>query len=126
MPKKIVRKNIGECDVVAKASYLGISPFKLRRIADLVRGVPVDQALAVLGNIPHKGGELLRDIVHSAVANAVHNNKMSEDGLHVGVILINEGPRHKRFQPKARGRIYQILKRTSHVVVGLTRSEGVA
>jgi large subunit ribosomal protein L22 len=108
----------------ATASYISMSPFKLRRVANVVRGLPVERALAVLQSLPHRGAKVIGDVIRSAAANAVNNSGAAGKRLKVAQLLINEGPRHKRFQPRARGRIYQILKRTCHVSVGLESFEG--
>jgi len=107
----------------ALAKAVRMSPIKLRRVANIVRGLEVDQALAILKRTPNKGSELIYEVVKSAKANAVHNQKVTTP-LVVSVVMINEGPKFKRFQPKARGRMYQITKRTSHIFVGLN-AEGV-
>ena len=59
----------------------------------------------------------------SAKFNAINNNKMGEESLVIGELLINEGPRHKRHRPRARGRMDQIIKRTSHIVVGVMEGD---
>ncbi|MFC1771296.1 50S ribosomal protein L22 [Candidatus Margulisiibacteriota bacterium] len=113
-------------EILAKSKYVRISPFKLRRIANLVRGKMVGDAIAILKNLPHKGAVILLKVVKSAQANAVNNNKLNEKGLMVSSLMINEGPRLKRFTARARGRIDQIIKRTSHIVLGVKDKEGVS
>jgi large subunit ribosomal protein L22 len=109
--------------VSAEAKYIRISPFKVRRVAKLVRGLGIDDALNLLKRLPHKGARLLFSVMHSAKANAENNSNIM-DSLVVSEILINEGPRIKRFQPRARGRMCQIIKRTSHIFVGLNNRKG--
>jgi large subunit ribosomal protein L22 len=112
-------------EVFAKAKYVRISPFKLRRIANIIRNKDLVRVIAILKSLPHKGAELILRVVNSAQANAVNNNKESKDNLVLKTIQINEGPRLKRFQPRARGRMYQIIKRNSHIIVGVEAKEGV-
>jgi large subunit ribosomal protein L22 len=113
-----------ENKVYAKAKYLRISPDKLRRIAKIIRTKPVQQAVAILKALPHKGAGILLKVINSAAANATNNHKMKADELYVAELLVNEGPQMKRYQARARGRIYQILKRSSHITVGLDVSKG--
>ena len=110
--------------VYAHIKYLKSSPIKLRRIANVVRGEKVNTALNVLRHLPHKSSELLFEAIHSAKANAINNHKCDESTLYISSLLINEGPRQKRFQARARGRIFQIQKKTSHIVVGLDDEKG--
>lgn len=102
--------------------YIRISPSKLRRVADLVRGKEVRSSLMLLKNLPHKGAKILYEAIHSAKSNAVNNHDYDENsGIIVSKLLINEGPRIKRFQSRARGRVFQILKRTSHIYVEIEK-----
>ena len=105
--------------VKAEAKYIRISPFKLRRIANTIRGKEAKSALRLLKSLPHKGAGLIYSVIHSAVANATNNNKLDENKLIVKQLLINEGPKFKRFRARARGRSASIEKRTSHIVVAV-------
>lgn len=100
----------------AVIKYVKSSPFKLRRVANLIRGKQVSYALQILKNLPHKGAGLLYKALYSAQHNAINNHNLDGE-LYVSEIMINQGPQSKRFQPKARGRIYQIIKKTSHIQV---------
>ncbi len=100
---------------VAKSNYVRISPFKLRRVANLLREKPVGQAMAVLASLPQKGAYLLKEVLQSGIANAKNNFSADVNTLVVSKLLINEGPRLKRVQPRARGRVYSIIKRSSHI-----------
>ena len=94
-----------------------MSPQKVRLVADVVRGKPVDAALAILRNMPHKAANEVYRTVASAAANAENNFQMDRDGLVIKTITVNEGPALKRFEFRARGRINQIRKRSSHITV---------
>lgn len=94
-----------------------MSPLKVRLVADLVRGKPVDEALAILQYMPHKAASEIARTIKSAAANADHNLHMSPEDLVVKTIFIDAGPMLKRFKPRARGRADRILKRTSHITV---------
>ncbi len=102
-------------ETFCKLKYVRISPSKLRRVADVIRGKNVGEAMALVRNMPHEGARILEKVLQSAVANATHNDKAELSALVVSTLLVNEGPRSSRFQPRARGRIYKIIKRTSHV-----------
>lgn len=101
----------------ACAKYIKISPRKARRVVDLIRGMNVDDAYAVLQFTPHKGSELVENVLKSAVANAEHNYDMDTDSLYVSAAYVDEGPSMKRFKPRAMGRADGIVKRTSHITI---------
>jgi large subunit ribosomal protein L22 len=101
----------------AIAKYIRISPSKVRRIVDLVRGKPVDQALAILTYMPHKAAREVARTIKSAAANAENNFDMDPADLVVKTIYADDGPRLKRYMPRARGRIDLIRKRMSHITV---------
>ena len=101
----------------ATAKYMRVSTRKTRLVAANLRGMPVEQALNALAFAPQKPAKLLRKILHSAVANAGQLPGVDVDALRVKEIIVNEGPTWKRIMPRAMGRAYQILKRTSHITV---------
>jgi len=109
--------------VYSRTKFQLMSPKKLNRVARLIRRLDVNQALAILGNMPHRSARLLYKCVLSAKFNAINNNKMDEGSLVISELLVNEGPRHKRYRPRARGRMDQIIKRTSHIVVGVMEGD---
>ena len=101
----------------AVAKYIRISPQKARLVADVVRGMEVDNAITTLKFMPKKGARILRKVIESAVANAIQTEKVDADTLYIKKILIDGGPMLKRFRPRAMGRATRILKRTSHITV---------
>lgn len=107
----------------AIAKYVRISPRKMKPIVDLVRGKSVDEALAILRFTPRKGARVLEKVINSAVANAENNYGMDKDSLYVYQVYANQGPTLKRWRPRAQGRAYQILKRTSHIGVVVKERE---
>lgn len=115
---------INNTDVYAIAKFVRISPTKLRRIANLIRKRPIDEVRAILKLLPHKGAEVILKVINSAISNAINNNKLDGNLLYIKTIMINEGAQMKRSQPKARGRIYRIIKRTSHVKVVVAEKLG--
>jgi large subunit ribosomal protein L22 len=105
---------------VARARYVRMSPMKVRRVVDLVRGMPVGQAASVLQFAQMKAAQPVAKLVASAVANAENNFDLDASKLVISTITVDEGPTMKRFQPRAQGRAYRIRKRTSHIYVEVT------
>jgi large subunit ribosomal protein L22 len=106
-------------EVRAVAKYLRVSPYKVRLVADLVRGKKVEEALTLLKFLPKKGGRLIHKTLRSAVANAENMQTIDVDTLIIKTIMVDEGPSLKRWRPRAMGRATRILKRTSHITMVL-------
>lgn len=94
-----------------------ISAQKARLVADMVRGMPVGTASAVLEHTNKKAAHLVRKVLLSAVANAENNAGADVDELKVARIYVDEGAVMKRMRARAKGRGARILKRTSHITV---------
>jgi large subunit ribosomal protein L22 len=101
----------------ASARYVRVTPLKARRVVDLVRGVPVDQALATLEFAPQAAAETVHKVLRSAVANAETTEGLDTHDLVVSVAQVDEGPTMKRWRPRAQGRATRINKRTSHITL---------
>jgi large subunit ribosomal protein L22 len=109
----------------AQARFVRVSPRKVRRVVDLVRGMKASEALDVLRFAPQAASEDVYKVVQSAIANAEHNERLAPDTLWVGEAYVDEGPTLKRFRPRAQGRAYRVRKRTSHITVVVeSRTEG--
>lgn len=109
----------------AVAKYIRMSPYKVRRVIDVVRGKPVSEALSILKYMPQRAaGEVARTI-KSAAANAENNFDMDPEDLVVKTIFADQGPVLKRFMPRARGRVDMIRKRTTHITVIVDDGEEV-
>ncbi len=106
-------------EVRAVGKYLRVSPYKVRLIADMVRGKKVEDALTILKFLPKKSGRLINKTLRSAVANAENTQAIDVDTLVIKTILVDEGPKLKRWRPRAMGRATRILKRTSHITMVL-------
>ncbi len=102
---------------LAQARYVRMTPMKCRRVIDLVRGLPVGEALDILRFAPQSAAEPVGKVVASAVANAEHNKHLDPADLFIAQAYVDEGPTLKRFRPRAQGRAYRIRKRTSHITV---------
>jgi large subunit ribosomal protein L22 len=107
----------------ARARYVRMSPMKVRRVVDLVRGMPVAQAVTALRFADLKAARPVAKLVESAAANAENNFDLDPSTLVISTITVDEGPTMKRFQPRAQGRAYRIRKRTSHIFVEVTSVE---
>lgn len=104
-------------EAIAITKYVRISPYKVRRIMDLVRGKPVDEALAMLKYMPHKAAREVSRTIKSASANAENNFDMERADLYIKVVYANEGPRLKRYLPRARGRADIMRRPMTHITV---------
>ena len=101
----------------AKASYVRVSPMKARRVIDLIRAMPAQEALSVLKFAPQAASEPIAKVLASAIANAEHNFSLDPESLIISRAYVDEGPTMKRFRPRAQGRAYRIRKRTSHITI---------
>ena len=104
-------------EAVAKLRGAPISAQKARLVADLVRGMPVEQALNMLEFSTKKAAHFVKKVLESAIANAEHNNGADVDELKVATIFVDEGITLKRIMPRAKGRADRISKRTCHITV---------
>jgi large subunit ribosomal protein L22 len=101
----------------ASARYVRITPLKARRVVDLVRGLPVEDALALLQFAPQAASETVYKVLESAVANATTIEDLDRGSLVVSKAMVDEGPTMKRWRPRAQGRATRINKRTSHITL---------
>ncbi len=106
--------------VEAKAKYVRIAPRKVRLVADVVRGMGVEEAQKVLHFIVKKPTNPVLKLLNSAIANAEHNFNMKKENLYIAEIRIDGGPIIKRFRPRARGSSSAIQKKTSHISIKLS------
>ena len=109
----------------AHARYVRLAPRKARAVVDLIRSKDVDEALSILRYTPRRAAGVVAKVVSSAAANAENNLEMKRGSLYVDQAYVDEGPTMKRIQPRARGRRFMILKRTSHITVVVKERKGV-
>ena len=107
----------------AVARFVRVTPMKARRVVDLIRYLPADEALALLRFAPQAASEPVAKVVASAVANAEHNLRLDPETLVVSAAFVDEGPTMKRIRPRAQGRAFRINKRTSHITVEVSEVE---
>ena len=99
----------------AIAKNVRVTPRKVRLVIDLVRGLPVKQALGILDNLNRAASEPVMKLIKSAAANATNNFGMDEDALYIAQIYANDGLRMKRYLPRAKGSASGLVKRSSHI-----------
>jgi large subunit ribosomal protein L22 len=104
----------------ASLRFLRVAPRKVRLVADEVRGRKVGDALAMLKYVPQAAAGPLAKLLRSAVANAEQKGgRVDVDALFVKTLTVDQGPKMRRFMPRAMGRAYRVEKKTSHVYVEL-------
>ena len=99
----------------------GVSAYKAREVLDLVRGKDYQQASEILEYCDREVATVIGKVLHSAAANAFHNNGIESEELFVSACYADEGTTLKRWRPRARGRATRIRKRTCHVTVIVSR-----
>jgi large subunit ribosomal protein L22 len=104
-------------EVKAQARFVRVTPFKARRVVDLIRGQHVEEAQRILRFTPRAAALPVRKVLDSAIANAENNYQLPADTLFVSRAFVDEGPTLPRYRPRALGRAYRIRKRTSHITV---------
>ena len=107
----------------AYLNYVRIAPRKVSVVLDLIRNKPADLAMAILKHTPKAACEPLSKLLKSAMANAENNHNMDVSRLYVAQCYVSPGPILKRIRPRAQGRAFRILKRTSHVTLVLKEKE---
>ena len=101
----------------AIARHVRMSPTKVRRVVDLVRGMDVKDALVALKFAPQAASEPVYKVVASAVANAETAEALRSDDLYISKAFVDEGVTLRRIRPRAKGSASRILKRGAHITV---------
>ena len=109
--------------VYARHNFILRSPLKIRRFAQLIKGQPYERAEAALIVSSSPACEEMLKVLRSAAANAENNFGLDRGNLYVSTVMVDEGPRLKRFRARARGRPGPILKRMSHLTIYLDEIE---
>jgi large subunit ribosomal protein L22 len=109
-------------EAVARVRHIRVTPMKARRVVNLIRGKQASEAMAILKFAPQQASEPIYKLVQAAVANAKvlaskENLALDEEDLIVSRAFVDEGTTLKRFMPRAQGRAFKILKRTSHITI---------
>ena len=100
-----------------------IAPRKVQIVLDLIRNKSTEVALATLQSTPKAACECLEKLLKSAIANAENNHGMDKDNLYVAECFVCPGPTLKRIMPRAQGRAFRIMKRTSHITIVLREKD---
>jgi len=114
-------------EATAKLRYLRITPRKVRVVADLIRGKNVNAALAQLAYVEKRAAEPVAKLLRSAVANAeqaAKDQNLDVDQLTVKELMVDQGPSLRRFMPRAMGRAFKVLKKTSHISLTISDETG--
>ncbi|NET42755.1 50S ribosomal protein L22 [Okeania sp. SIO2B3] len=106
-------------EVKAIARYIRMSPFKVRRVLDQIRGISYRKALIILEFMPYRSCEPVRKVLRSAAANAENNQGIDPETLVVSKAFADQGPCLPRYRPRAQGRAYRIRKPTCHITVAV-------
>lgn len=107
----------------AYLKHARIAPRKVQIVLDLIRNQSCDKAMAILKHTPKAACEPLIKLLKSAMANAENNFSMDKDNLYVAECFVCPGPIMKRIRPRAQGRAFRVLKRTSHITLVLKEKE---
>ncbi|MEM6500365.1 MAG: 50S ribosomal protein L22 [Cyanobacteria bacterium P01_C01_bin.89] len=111
-----------EFEIKATARYVRMSPRKVRRVLNQIRGRSYAEALVILEFMPYRACEPVRKVLRSAAANAENNEGLDPRSLVVSTAFADQGPSLKRFRPRAQGRAYQIRKPTCHITVAVAEA----
>ena len=107
-------------EAFAHVKYVRMSPRKVKLVCDMIRGKDVKTAAAYLSQANQAACEPMAKLLKSAVANAEHNNGMNADNLYVSTVTANPGPVLKRGRIASRRGFVRILKRTTHITIGVS------
>ena len=107
----------------AQATYVRISPRKVKIVLDLIRNKPVEEAAAIIRFTPKAACEPVGKLLKSAVANEENNCNLDKANLYVAEAMVCPGPIMKRIRPRDHGRAYRIEKRSSHITLVLKEME---
>ncbi len=107
-------------EVKAVSKFVRMSPSKARDLVRRLVGMPVAEALRITAVSERKAAFEIGKTLKSAIANAENNSDRSVDDMRVKQAVIDEGPRLKRFWPRARGMVSRVEKKMCHVKIVLT------
>ncbi len=110
----------------ATAKFVRMAPRKVRFVLDTIRGKYAQDALNQLKFTPNHAADEIANVLRSAMANAENNHGLTTDYLKVARCFVDVGPTMKRVQPRAQGRAYRILKRSSHITIVVAEGEAPA
>jgi len=106
----------------ATAKFVRISPSKVRPFARLLKGMTIEEAINSAAFSNNKGSFFIAKLLKSMAANLASNN-LNESDYHIKQVIIEQGSTMKRFWPRSRGMARPIIKRTSHIKIGLAEKK---
>ena len=109
----------------ASHRFARISPQKARIVMDVIRGKSAEDALTTLRFVQRRASPMIQKVLRSAIANATQKAGVSGEELVVCKACVDDGPRAKRWRPRAMGRGYPRIRRYCHLTVSLTQSPKV-
>ena len=112
--------------IMAVQKYTRQTPRKVRLVANTVKKLPLDQAFRQLSVMERRASLVVTKVLKQAVANAMNNHGYRFSDLSIEKMIVNEGPRYRRFRAVSRGRAHGVIKRSSHITVVLKTSEPTA
>ena len=107
-------------EALAHVKYVRMSPRKVQLVCDMIRGLDVKTAAAYLNQTSKAACEPMAKLLKSAIANAEHNNGLNTENLYVSTAVANPGPILKRGRIASRRGFVRILKRTTHITIGVS------
>ena len=107
-------------EALAHVKYVRMSPRKVQLVCDMIRGLDVKTAAAYLNQTSKAACEPMAKLLKRAVATAEHNHGMNADNLYVSTVVANPGPVLKRGRIASRRGFVRILKRTTHITIGVS------
>nr|YP_009314980.1 Ribosomal protein L22 [Scinaia undulata]SCW23435.1 Ribosomal protein L22 [Scinaia undulata] len=110
-------------EIFAAGKYLRLSPIKANRILNQIRGKKYQDAILILQFMPYRACINIKKILVSAASNAEHNHGIKKQELEIHKAFANQGPKMKRFQPRAQGRAFPIHKPTCHITLSLVNTK---
>lgn len=111
------KRNNSVLEVKAVAKGVRMSPHKVRKVIDQIRGRSYEQAFMLLEFMPYRACYPILKVVLSAAANATHNLNLTRSNLYISEAMVDKGPVLKRFRPRAQGRGYPIRKPTCYITI---------
>mgnify|MGYP001387298798 FL=1 len=111
--------NENQTEAKAFGRYIRMSPNKVRRVLNQIRGKKYKDALMLLEFMPYRACGPVWQVIYSAAANAQNNLNIDKDNLYISEAFADQGPVLRRFRPRAQGQGYEIRKPTCHISITL-------
>ena len=111
--------NENQTEAKAFGRYIRMSPNKVRRVLNKIRGKKYKDALMLLEFMPYRACGPVWQVIYSAAANAQNNLNIDKENLYISEAFADQGPVLRRFRPRAQGQGYGIRKPTCHISITL-------